>query len=147
MPTDWMDLLRATNAAKGRKQETATPPSPPAPVAVAPDSPAALLASLRQRGFTLSYERPEADHWLLHVIPTNKLTTADRQAIREHKDALLDLLWHEQPSVYDNLPAVPWTDPTAWRQDYRHPDYRGPHDDDDTDDSGSEYYAEPGTGD
>lgn len=57
-----------------------------------------LLQNLRQRGFRLT----ELPGGKLKVSPSERLTDADRDAIRNHKPALLALLANEY--------SPPWTD-------------------------------------
>jgi hypothetical protein len=64
-----------------------------------------LLAGLRRRGFRLDACAREQS-WVLGVEPASALTDADRAHIGTHREALLDLLYAEQPD--DGQPPVPF---------------------------------------
>src|SRR6476620_3622509 len=64
-----------------------------------------LLSGLRRRGFVLS---PGPDWRTLFAEPFSQLTEAHRAALREHKETILDLLWHEESPGF--CPALGWPD-------------------------------------
>ena len=69
-----------------------------------------LLDSLRERGLTVELRRPDDPAAKLRLIvgPGSALTDADRAALKEHKDALLDLLWEEQSPLYEPGQDFTW---------------------------------------
>ncbi len=60
-----------------------------------------LLTGLRRRGFILT---PGPDWRSLFLEPFSLLTEADRTALREHREAVLDLLWEDVMSPYLDNP-------------------------------------------
>ncbi len=62
----------------------------------------ALLAALRARGVVVQLRRkPDGTLPLKLVLtPARGLTGADREALRQHKETLLDLLCEEEGSPY-----------------------------------------------
>jgi hypothetical protein len=71
-------------------------------------APVDFLTTLRGRGFTIRIR----EDGLLGVTPAERLTPADIAALKEHKEALLDLLWHEQEPA-----CVPcWSEPLTEAQ-------------------------------
>ncbi len=59
-----------------------------------PDA-ADLLATLRQRGHRVEFRPRDDVSFRLVVTPAERLSADDRDALKEHKEALLDLLWSE----------------------------------------------------
>ncbi len=56
-----------------------------------PDTTLDFLAALRRRGFAVRIR----EDGRLGVTPAERLSADNRDALREHKEAILDLLWSE----------------------------------------------------
>jgi hypothetical protein len=68
-----------------------------------------LLRSLRSRGFVVRLR----EDGMIGITPAERLTEADRQAIRGRRDSLLDALWAE-PHPSDGR-AIGWpADSPSW---------------------------------
>ncbi len=59
-----------------------------------------FLTALRANGFAVRIR----EDGLLGVTPAERLSADDRGALKEHKEALLDLLWQEIDSPYLDHP-------------------------------------------